>query len=77
MLYNEDRIITDKVEIEARQSIFSAAGRLAVAEAKRHGLPITYTAKGRIIKEYADGKLEILGTVKPDLRIPARSITLK
>ncbi|MFA6341859.1 MAG: hypothetical protein WCX75_03275 [Fibrobacteraceae bacterium] len=77
MLYNEDRIITDKVEIDARQSIFSAAGHLAVAEAKRHGLPITYTAKGRIIKEYADGRQEILGTVKPNVRIPARSIKLK
>jgi hypothetical protein len=77
MQYNEDRIITDKVERDARQSIFSAAGRFAVAEAKRHGLPITYTANGRIIKEYADGRQEILGTVKPNVHIPARSIKLK
>lgn len=77
MIYNEDSILTDKAKIEARQSIFSAAGRLAIAEATRRGVPVTYTEDGKIIKRYPDGRQEILGTVKPNVRIPAQSIRLK
>lgn len=77
MIYNEDNILTDKTKIEARQSIFSAAGRLAIAETMRRGVPVTYTENGKIIKIHPDGRQETLGTVKPDVRISARSIRLK
>jgi hypothetical protein len=77
MIYNEDNVLTDIEKIEARQSIFSAAGRLAIAEAIKRGIPITYTENDKIIKRHPDGTEEILGNVKPNVRISTRSIRLK
>jgi hypothetical protein len=41
----------------------------AIREAKEHGLPITYVENDRIIKEYIDGRKEVLGTVKPRISV--------
>jgi hypothetical protein len=47
----------------------SEAGLFAVRDAKERGLPITYVENDQIIKEYSDGRKEILGAVKPRVSI--------
>ena len=55
------------------QVIISRAGCIAVKKAQQARLPITGTFKGKIIKKYADGTIQVLGTVplrvKPGKRV--------
>ena len=43
--------------------LFSQAGTIAVKEAKNNNLPITYAENNLVIKEYPDGKKEILSVI--------------
>jgi len=61
-----DRIINTPRYKEC-QKLFSEAGKLAFAENKRRSIPNVYVEKDNIIKEYADGRKEILGKAKPDV----------
>jgi hypothetical protein len=48
------------------------AGAFAVYEAKQAGLPITSVKDGKIVKEYPDGKVEILGDAHPWVPVKKR-----
>ena len=37
---------------------------IAVAAARNKGLPITYASEDRVVREYPDGKIEVLGTIE-------------
>ncbi|MBD5435276.1 MAG: hypothetical protein HDR36_01990, partial [Treponema sp.] len=45
---------------KGKQRLFSQAGMIAVADARNKGLPITYAAEDRIVREYPDGTIEVL-----------------
>jgi hypothetical protein len=47
----------------------SAGGLFAVRDAKERGLPITYVENDQIIKEYADGRKEVLGNAPPRVSV--------
>jgi hypothetical protein len=47
----------------------SEAGAFAVRDAKERGLPVTYVENDQIVKEYIDGRKEILGTVPPRVNV--------
>jgi hypothetical protein len=48
------------------------AGLFAIKDAKDRGLPITYVVNNEIVKEYADGRKEILGQIEPNVKLPKR-----
>jgi hypothetical protein len=64
-MFSEDKPIINTKRYPAFQKLVSEAGLFAVREAKEHGLPITYVENDQIIKEYIDGRKEVLGAVKP------------
>jgi hypothetical protein len=64
----EDEPIIGTERFEAFQRMCSEAGAFAVYEAKKAGLPITSVQDGSIVREYPDGRKEILGTAPP--RVP-------
>lgn len=43
------------------------SAKIAIAESKALGLPITYQRGTQVVKEYADGTIEVLGTVEEDV----------
>ena len=47
----------------ATRGKLARAGRKAVAAQKKRGLPVTFQRGNQIIKEYPDGREEVLGTV--------------
>ncbi len=57
-------IIESSKSRKGKQRLFSQAGMIAVADAQKKGLSITYATEDRIVREYPDGKLEVLGTIK-------------
>jgi len=66
-VYNDDDQIINTPRYEEYQRLFSEAGKLAVAENRRLGIPLSYVEGGHIIKEYPDGRKEILGDAIPDI----------
>lgn len=50
--------------IEQILAVTKTSASIAIAESKALGLPITYLKDGKIIREYADGKIEILKTIE-------------
>ena len=76
-MFSEDETILTSKDFAKYQRMFSAAGELAVAQAKRMGLPITYVENDEIIKEYADGTKEVLGKSAPWVNAGKRIIKLK
>ncbi|MCU0348549.1 MAG: hypothetical protein MUC59_16550 [Saprospiraceae bacterium] len=60
--------------VAALKEIGKEVGKRAVAEAKALGLPITFIENEWIIKEYADGKREILGKVPPSQKVQIGAI---
>jgi len=64
-VYNDDDLIIGTPKQAEYQRFFSEAGMLAVAENKRLGIPIAYIENGNVIKEYADGRKEILAKARP------------
>jgi len=59
------------------QRMCNEAGLFAIREAKDKGLPITYVDNEEIIKEYADGRKEVLGRIKPRIKVKKRVYTIK
>jgi len=51
------------------QKMCLEAGLFAEKEAKDKGLPLTYVDGENIIKEYADGRKEIIGKTKPRVKV--------
>lgn len=68
-VFSEDRRIINTKNYAACQQMFFEAGEFAVREAKAAGLPITYVEDLNIVKEYSDGRKEILGTIKPPVQL--------
>ncbi|MBI5917579.1 MAG: hypothetical protein HY842_19595 [Bacteroidetes bacterium] len=55
--------------VSALKAIGKETGRRAIAEAKALGLPVTFVEKELIIKEFPDGRREILGKVPPAVKV--------
>jgi|GEM_PF-3356882 len=66
-VYNDDEPIINTPRYEEYQRLFSEAGRLAFLENQRLGIPNCYVEKDQIVKEYPDGRKEILGPARPDI----------
>ena len=75
--FNEDKRIIGTPRYEYFQRMCSEAGLFAIKEAKDRGLPITYVENEDIVKEYADGRKEILGRIKPRISVKKRVFRLK
>ena len=75
--FNEDEQIIGTPRYEAFQQMCNEAGLFAIKEAKDRGLPITYVENEDIIKEYADGRREILGKIKPKVKVTQRFFKIK
>ncbi|MDR0305362.1 MAG: hypothetical protein LBI42_00845 [Chitinispirillales bacterium] len=66
-IYNDDDLIIGTPREAEYQRFFSEAWMLAAAENKRLGIPIVYVKSGNVVKEYADGKTEILAKAVPGI----------
>jgi hypothetical protein len=75
--FSEDKPVITSKHFAIFQKMFSDAGAFAVMEAKALGLPITGVVNGEIIKEYADGRKEVLGKAEPWVHIDKKIIRLK
>ncbi len=64
LIYNMSTIRESSKSRKGKQRLFSQAGMIAVADARNKGLPITYAAEDRIVREYPDGTIEVLGTIE-------------
>ena len=73
---SEDRRTINTKYFKAKQEIFDTAGQLAIKESQSLGLPITYVVDNTIIKEYSDGKKDILGSVPPKIKVKNKVIIL-
>jgi len=66
MEFSEDEAIIGTPKYAVFQRLASTAGDLAVYEAKKAGLPVTYVdADDRIVTEYADGRKDVIGNAPP------------
>lgn len=63
-IYNMSTINESSKSWKKKQRLFSQAGMIAVADARNKGLPITYATGDRVVREYPDGKIEVLGTIE-------------
>jgi len=70
--FSEDKRIIGTPRYAYFQRMCSEAGLFAVKEARDKGLPITYVENEEIIKEYADGRKEILGRIEPNIKVKKR-----
>jgi len=70
--FSEDRLIIGTPRYAYFQQMCSEAGLFAIKEARDKGLPITYVENNEIVKEYADGRKEILGEIKPRVKVKRR-----
>jgi len=75
--FDEDEQIIGTPRYETFQKMCSEARLFAIKEAKDRGLPITYVENDEIIKEYADGRIEVLGKVKPKVKLDKSVFTIK
>jgi hypothetical protein len=75
--FSEDKRTIGTPRYAPFQQMCSEAGLFAVKEAKDRGLPITYAENEDIIKEYADGRKEVLGRIKPDIKLQKRIYRIK
>ena len=66
--FSEDKRIIGTPRYEPFQQMCNEAGLFAIKDAKDRGLPITYVDNLDIVKEYADGRKEILGQIKPRVK---------
>lgn len=72
----EDKRTINTKDFESKQEFFDTAGQLAIKESKSLGLPITYIDNDEIIKEYSDGKKEVLGSVSPKVKVKEKVVIL-
>jgi hypothetical protein len=75
-VFSEDKRIIGTKRYAAFQKMCSEAGEFAVQKDKAAGLPITYVDGITIIKEYSDGRKEILGTIKPPVHVSKKVYNL-
>ena len=75
--FDEDEQIIGTPRYEPFQQMCREAGLFAIKEAKDRGLPITYVENDEIIKEYSDGRIEVLGKVKPKVKVSQSVFTIK
>jgi len=75
--FDEDAQIIGTPRYKYFQRMCNEAGLFAIKEARDKGLPITYVENCQIVKEYIDGRKEILGTVKPRVKVEQKIIKLK
>jgi hypothetical protein len=75
--FDEDEQIIGTPRYEYFQQMCREAGLFAIKEAKDKGLPITYVENNEIIKEYSDGRKEVLGKIKPKVKVTKRVYTLE
>ena len=76
VMCTEDRRTINTKYFKAKQEIFDTAGQLAIKESQALGLPITYVVNNEIIKEYPDGKKDVLGRVSPKVKVKDKIIIL-
>ena len=55
--------------VKVLKEIGKEVGRRAIAEDKALGLPITFVENELIIKEYSDGRKEVIGKVPPSMKV--------
>jgi hypothetical protein len=67
--FSEDKQIIGTPRYEPFQQMCREAGLFAIKAAKDRGLPITYVENDQIVKEYSDGRKEILGQVEPKVKV--------
>jgi len=70
--FSEDKRTIGTPRYASFQRMCNEAGLFAIKEAQDRGLPITYVENEDIIIEYADGRKEILGHIKPDITLKKR-----
>jgi len=75
--FDEDKLIIGTPRYKYFQQMCNEAGLFAIKEAKDRGLPITYVENNEIVKEYADGRIEILGKIKPGITVKKQVYKLK
>ena len=63
-IYNMSTISESSKSRKGKQRLFSQAGMIAVADARNKGLPITYAMGNRVVREYPDGTIEVLGIIE-------------
>jgi len=62
----------DRISELARSGKLFNAAREAVEEQKKSGLPVTFRRGNQVIKQYADGREEVLAEIPPSkFKIPA------
>ena len=66
--YNANIIVMGKITESSKfhkgkQKLFSQAGMIAVRTAINNNLPITYAAGNEVIREYPDGRKEVLTVI--------------
>jgi len=67
--FDEDEQIIGTSRRESFQQMCAEAGLFAVKKDKDSGLPITYVENDEIIKEYSDGRTEVLGKIKTKVKV--------
>lgn len=60
-----------------KQKLFSQAGMIAVRTAQNNNLPLTYVSKNEVIKEYPDGRKQILVTLSDYSQKIPKKFTIK
>lgn len=55
-----ERVTESSKSHKKKQELFSQAGMIAVRTALNHNLPITYASGNEVIKEFPDGRKEVL-----------------
>jgi ABC-type molybdenum transport system ATPase subunit/photorepair protein PhrA len=73
-MFSEDKLIINTKRYAAYQRMVSETGAFEIYETKAAGLPVTHVENNQIVKEYADGRKEILGTVRPPVKVKKRCI---
>lgn len=57
--------LEDAIVALAESGKLAGAARAAIRDQRAAGLPITYKRGNEIVKEYPDGRLEVIGTLPP------------
>ncbi len=60
-----------------KQKLFSQAGTIAVRKAQNAGLAITYAEGTSVVREYNDGRKEILTSIAQTEDVPAKRFKIK
>lgn len=75
--FDEDAQIMGTPRYEYFQRMCTEAGLFAIKDAKDRGLPITYVENEDIIKEYSNGRKEVLGKIKPRVKVTQKVYIIK